>query len=438
MSRISPNSIIKFGLLVFAGVVGLCLLLYALPPVRERVNTRFELWSAQVQYAINPPEEAIFVPGSEQQGAPILTLAPSATPTLAPTQTYTPLPDIPTVTPLPSPTPTPSPTPLPISFKIEGVKYQHQHGLWNYCGPSTLAMQVSFWGVPTDRLTVGDYVRGGRSREDDKNVMPYEMQNFVTDFAGLRMVVRVGGDLGLLKALIAAGFPVIVEKEDIVNDVGWLGHYLLLYGYDDVTSEFITMDAYHGEGMRYGYAYIQHTWRAFNYTFLVTYIPEREQELFNILGPFTDETWAFKHALEIAQLEAVALTGKDQYYAWFNIGTANTQLQSYGDAAAAFDKSFELYGQLPEVLRPWRMLWYQTHPYWAYYYTGRYYDVIALADQTLDSMKEPILEESFYWRGLAKEAVGDWEGALADIQESVRLNPHFGPGIEQLARMNGG
>jgi tetratricopeptide (TPR) repeat protein len=114
------------------------------------------------------------------------------------------------------------------------------------------------------------------------------------------------------------------------------------------------------------------------------------------------------------------------------------QLQAYADAAAAYDTAFQLYAQLPSEERPWRMLWYQTGPYFAYYFTGRYYDVLNLANTTLEAMKDPILEESFYWRALAKEALGDWEGALTDMQESVRLNPNFAPGKAQLERMQSG
>ena len=46
------------------------------------------------------------------------------------------------------------------------------------------------------------------------------------------------------------------------------------------------------------------------------------------------------------------------------------------------------------------MMWYQTGPYKAYYYTNRFADVINLADTTLnDTIAEPVLEESLYWRG---------------------------------------
>ncbi|MFQ5616648.1 MAG: C39 family peptidase, partial [Anaerolineales bacterium] len=336
-----------------------------------------------------------------------------------------------------TPTSTMTPTPLPESARIEGVEYQHQHGLWNYCGPANLAMAVSFWGWQTDRLEAGAYLRGGSERGDDKNVMPYEMQNFVHDQTGLRMIVRYGGDLELLKALIAAGFPVMVEKDDVIEGVGWLGHYLLLVGYDNAKRQFISMDTYHGEGTRYDYDFLVQSWRAFNFTFLVTYPPEVEESLFAVIGPWVDETWATERALEITGVETLTLTGRGQFFAWFNRGTSLVALDDYAGAASAFDTAFEAYAELSSSERPWRMVWYQTGPYWAYYYTGRYYDVIALADQTLDSMADPILEESFYWRGLAKEALGDVAGAIEDLQTSVELNANFGPGWAQLQRMQG-
>jgi hypothetical protein len=36
---------------------------------------------------------------------------------------------------------------------------------------------------------------------------------------------------------------------------------------------------------------------------------------------------------------------------------------------------------------------------------------------------------------LAKEALGDITAAIDDLKESVRLNPHFTAGLEQLARL---
>jgi hypothetical protein len=84
------------------------------------------------------------------------------------------------------------------------------------------------------------------------------------------------------------------------------------------------------------------------------------------------------------------------------------------------------------------MVWYQHGPYKAYFETGRYQDVINLADTTLFSMGEQTIEETFYWRGLAKEKLGDVAGALADIQHAVDLNSNYGTALEELRRLQGG
>jgi tetratricopeptide (TPR) repeat protein len=84
------------------------------------------------------------------------------------------------------------------------------------------------------------------------------------------------------------------------------------------------------------------------------------------------------------------------------------------------------------------MLWYQTRPYWAYYYSGRFKDLIDLATDTLDTAEKPVLEESYYWRALAREALGDKTGAIADLQQAVQINPHFILGMDQLRRLADG
>jgi hypothetical protein len=79
------------------------------------------------------------------------------------------------------------------------------------------------------------------------------------------------------------------------------------------------------------------------------------------------------------------------------------------------------------------MLWYQTGPYFAYFFSQRYYDTLYLADGTLQAMQsDRNLEESYYWRAMAKAALGDSAGAIADFQESLKYHPGFPPAIYQL------
>jgi tetratricopeptide (TPR) repeat protein len=80
-------------------------------------------------------------------------------------------------------------------------------------------------------------------------------------------------------------------------------------------------------------------------------------------------------------------------------------------------------------------MWYQTGPYKAYYYSGRYNEVINLATHTLANMSEPVLEESYYWRGLAREAVGDVPGAIEDLRAALNMHPGFEPALSQLRRL---
>jgi tetratricopeptide (TPR) repeat protein len=130
------------------------------------------------------------------------------------------------------------------------------------------------------------------------------------------------------------------------------------------------------------------------------------------------------------------LTGVDQYFAAFNVGTSHVNLMEYVDAAYAYDYVFQLYADLPDDdMRPFRMLWYQTGPYFAYYYSGRYQDVIDLANFTFNTIGDDVLEETWYWRGMGELALGQTDAAIADFRESVRLHPDFAPGLNQLEQL---
>jgi hypothetical protein len=91
-----------------------------------------------------------------------------------------------------------------------------------------------------------------------------------------------------------------------------------------------------------------------------------------------------------------------------------------------------LYPTLAEKKRPWRMLWYQTGPYFAYFYSGRYQDVINLASQTIDAASEPYIEESFYWRAMSEAALGEQSKAIDDLKISLEYHPGFSPSLAEM------
>ena len=407
--------------------------LYYVPPIHARLSWRLELIRTEIKYFFNPPEEAIFQP---QQQSPV---------DIAVTQTLqTPKS---TLTPIPSPTvrPTITATPLPATILLERVKYEQQHGRRNYCGPANFSMALTYWGWDGNRDVIGKAVMS--INDKDKNVMPYELQDYITDnVPDMTSIIRNGGDIETLKRLVSAGFPVVVEigvyEVDLNGKYSWMGHYGFVTGYDDASQMVIYQDSYQpepttnpGPNRQIGYEKLIRQWRAFNYVFIVVHPVAKQNEVLTLLGPLADEEQANRHALEVARIESQTLTDVDEYFAWFNAGTSHVALFEYADAAIAYDHAFNLYANLEveSSVRPYRMMWFQTGPYKAYYYTDRFTDVINLADTTLnDTIAEPVLEESLYWRGQAYYMAGKTDLAVKDYRAALKVHPKWLPATQAL------
>ncbi|MFO7945177.1 MAG: C39 family peptidase [Anaerolineales bacterium] len=423
----------KYGLAAIPFFLGLSVLLYQLPPIRNRLAWRVDSLINRIKYAVNPPEEAVFIP---QEPNPTLTPSPDGISDPTPT----PSPQEPTLESTePAATPTPKGTSLPDSVQLEDVVYVHQHERWNYCGPANLAMALKFWGWDGTRDDIARVIKPGENNpklnfiqrgRTDVNVMPSEMIDFIAEETNYHVFARYGGNLDLIKKFLANGYPVLIEKgyygDDHRDVYGWLGHYLFTTGYSEPERQFIVQDTYREphKNRRESFQDYNDGWRSFNYLFMVVYPPDRQEEVYELLGPWEDPTWATQHALEIAEEETKILSGVDLYFAWFNKGTSLVKLQRYPEAANAFDQAFKIYYELDnDPPRPFRLLWYQTWPYWAYYYNGEYQNTLELANLVLEG--KSTLEESLYWRALAKEALGDIDGAVADLRQAIYLNNHF-------------
>lgn len=438
--------------LIVVGLVVLAAIVYNIPFVNEKLSWRVDEVRGQIVSIIRPPDQAVFVPGG--QTTPV---SAKGTGTLPPPQIHITAPASATPTPTenrPVYTPTVTPTAVPTSVILKNVKYVDQKNRWNYCGPANLTMALNFWGWKGDRDDVAKVIKPGfidpnkdfisRGRLD-LNVMPYEMADFTTNQTEFKALVRHGGEIDLLKGLIAAGFPSVIEKGyyeiDTQGKRTWMGHYLFVTGYDDSQNVFIVQDAYYLEkesprkNLQVKYDDFIEGWRAFNYLFMVVYPPDREEQLYSVLGNWGDTAWSNENALTIAEAETAKMEEIDSFFAWFNLGTSHVQMQQYSEAATAYDRAFTIYASLNQDnnYRPYRMVWYQTGPYWAYFYTGRYQDVINLANVTLATPSTgPTLEESLYWRAMAEYALGDTISAVNDMRETVRLNPNFAAGLAKF------
>jgi hypothetical protein len=449
-------------LIGLAVLIVIAVALSFIPRIHNAIAWRLDDLRVSIIYLIHPPEKVTFQPGGQSyptvtQNLPVPTATTTPTVMAVATDPATPIPTI-------------TSTPPPASVILPNITFVDQMNRYNYCGPANLAMALAYWGwkgdtgsllAPRDQIAavvkpgVNDpslnFIDRGNS---DVNVMPYELVDFVNGSTNLKALFRYGGDVDLLKRLIAAGFPVITEKgiyEPLLpdNSIQWGGHYSFTTGYDDANQEFTWQDSYLpeptsiGKNSRTSYADYNTNWRAFNYVFIVVYPPDREQSLFQVLGPWGDQYWAAQHALDIAnqEIQSLQLGGNDLFFAMFNkvTGLVNLQNPDYGPAASAFDEANAYYNNQLTMVDdkpiPYRIMWYQTGPYYAYYYSGRYQDVIDLANINLTQriVQPRTLEESWFWRSRAKYALGEIGNAVDDMRQALHYHPGFQPALDMLA-----
>jgi len=319
---------------------------------------------------------------------------------------------------------------IPPSARLSGVTYHSQ--TWNNCGGANLTMALSYFGWGYDQEVARRWLKPDI---EDKNVSPWEMTDYVnkvqTALPNVRAIWRFGGNLDLIKRLVAGGFPVIVESGFDVEDLGWMGHYETVVAYDDPSQTIWVFDSYLGPddgwGRPHSYAEFDYWWRHFNRTFIVLFTLDREADLWAALGDHGYPQNATNIALSTARQEAVANPGDP--WAWFAMGMSYAWLGNFHDAATAFDQAFAL-GM------PFRAPWYVFSPFEAYWNVGRFNDVIALADNTLATTIH--VEELYYWRGMTLAAWGQHGLALNEFNKALSFNPNFTEAADMRAQVEAG
>jgi tetratricopeptide (TPR) repeat protein len=424
--------ILLIAVAVFALLCVLAVPLYFTPAVQRRAAAM----RTEIHYLLNPPDQVALVPEhlvAEAVQATLAALAQSPTPTpssqpsATPEHTSTVILDTPT----PTFTPAPSATPLPAAVRLTGIRHEWQS--FNNCGPANLAMMLSYWGWQGNQTVTKAALR---PHPDDANVMPDEMAAYVEANADLRALIRTGGSVDLLKRLVAAGFPVLIEIGHHPDDDWWMGHYVVVSGYDDYYAALITQDSLIVPDMPRPYDELNgRWWRDFNHLYLVVYPPERQDELLYLLGSDADPFENARLTLVAAEAEIPHLTGRDLFFALFNRGAGLLALGQPHEAAEVFDTAFAVYGVLEDKQRPWRLLWYRTEAFQAYYEAGRFSSTVDLTTAALSMLSKRGLEESHYWRGISYAALGDRERAVGDLQAALTLRPGYPEAEEALRKI---
>jgi hypothetical protein len=304
---------------------------------------------------------------------------------------------------------------LPRAARLPGMRLVWQQ--YNRCSAAALSMMLWYHGWTG---TYDTAILALNPHAGDVSVRSDEMIAFVEQ-QGFKAIVRTGGTLDILKALVAAGYPVLVENAYTPEPGNWTGHNRVIMGYDDDANLLYAYDSSLGNGIdgmgkTFNYEGFDLLWKPFNRTYLVIYKPEHEAQLQAILGDQWDATY---NALWTSfQAENDLALDVNDPYAWFNMSVAQVALDNPERAVTAFEAARQL-----DV--PSRLLWYQFAPFEAYLKTGRYEETIALGQEIIDSTTG--VEEVYYYMGEAYAAMGNVQNASSYYQQTLSRNARFAP-----------
>ena len=378
------------------------LLILQSPAARSRIEWRYEVWSTYLKNAINPV-------------GPMPTPLPST-----PVPTTTPGPPTPTAISSVPVTATATQVALPAQAALVAPDYERQ-GI-NNCGPATLAMMLRMYGWEGDQYDIAQIIK---PIDKDRNVNPEELRYYILNEAGwLRAEYRVAGDIQLLKRLLAAGYPVLIEAATTIDpqdslgpsDDLWAAHYLLVTAYDDAEQTITAHDPLRGPDRPMPYDQLMEDWKPFSYLYMVIYYPDDEPEVAALLGEAWDADANRRRALDIAE-DATAADPEDGF-AWFNLGSALVYFERYQEAAQAFDTAFTLG-------LPLRMTRYQFWPFVAYYNADRIDYLLQLTENTYKIINGHYSEEALLWHGYGLLRQGDIAGAAADWNKALSVHPRY-------------
>lgn len=262
---------------------------------------------------------------------------------------------------------------IPISKTLNNDYHIFQ--TFNNCGPASLSMALSYYGINISQKVLGDALRPYQvvnGNNDDKSVTLEELAVKAEEY-GLVAYHRPSGDFEKLKYFIAYDMPVITRTwlepdEDI-------GHYRVIKGYDDEGKIIIQDDSLQGRNLSYTYEEFLEIWKKYNYEYLVLVTQDKIEVTETILGDDINENKAWERAVKISQTELEK--NPNDIYARFNLSVALFNTGDFRESVKEFEKIENKISN--------RTLWYQIEPILAYYYLKDYGRVFEISNSILNN-----------------------------------------------------
>lgn len=310
----------------------------------------------------------------------------------------------------PSPTPTtvhtqtPSPTKVLPSKKIlsGGI---HTFQTFNNCGPSSLSMALSYYGINDSQQRIGQYLRPyqiSSGDNDDKSVTLAELATYAKRY-DLMPIHRPNGSIKLVKEFINLELPVITRT--ILEKGDDIGHYRVVKGYD---GDFLVQDdSLQGKDLKYSSLEFEQLWYQYGNEYLVLVPTDKIDLVKELLSEDFDEQRAWENYS--LKLEA----SEKQVYTYLNLAVAYYRLGQY-------QKSIENYEQAKPKLSK-RDIWYQLEPIYSYFELGDYDKVFSESEEILNGGNKANTE-LYIIRAKIYAQTGDLSKAKQEIALAVKYN----------------
>ena len=320
-----------------------------------------------------------------------------------------------------------TPSPIRIGRPPPSVSLPNDYQVyetWNNCGPASLSMALSYFGIHQSQAALGQALRPYQNQQgdnDDKDVTMEELAHQARKY-GLLAYHRPNGSIALLKHFLASGMPVIVETVLTKDDD--IGHYRVVKGYDDASGTILQDDSMQGHNVRFSYADFDSMWKKYNYEYLV-------------LVPGTSAGWRRRSSGRISPREWHG-ERRSRWIARRSRGPVGCGQQVQPLGCPLLHRGLSRLGsrvRAGAIQLPPRTLWYQIEPIEAYYALGDYPTVFSLSNAILND-GDRAFSQLYILRGRIDQKQGNMRAARAEFTDAVRYNVHLQQALDALASLS--
>lgn len=315
----------------------------------------------------------------------------------------------------------PTPVAFPEVYTLAGGTHSFQ--TFNNCGPASLSMALSHYGLNISQQEIGLDLRPWQNAagdNDDKSVTLEELAAKSKEY-GFTPFHRPVGNVELVKRFVSNGIPVITRTWLNPNDD--IGHYRVIKGYN--TTSFLQDDSLQGKDLWYSYSDFNEIWKKFNYEYLVLIPSEKLEIAESILSEDLDQNHAWQKAVNLSRDQL--MQNPEDIYARFNLSVALYNIEDYQGSADEFE--------VVQDKIPFRTLWYQIEPILAYYELGNFDRVFEITDRVLNNHNRAF-SELYIIRGDIYKQQGNLDAARQQYQQAILYNQNLDTAHEALLALN--